>query len=153
MKGGADMPVFMKSLNVISRCQSIYRAKKLEADIGHCHPSLILAICRAPGRSQDELAKDICLNKSNVTRALAQLENLGYVERTANPSDKRQTLVEPTEKLLSVLPKVRKVTAEWNNIISSGISEEEMAVFHSVITRMENNARKTIEETEGSFQK
>ncbi len=142
------MPKFMKSLNVISRCQSIYRSRMLEADIGTCHHSLILAICRAPGRSQDELAKDICLNKSTVTRALTQLENLGYVERKPNPADKRQTLVEPTEKMLSILPKVRSVTADWNNIISSGISEEELDIFYSVILRMESNARKIIEETE-----
>lgn len=143
----------MKSLNIISRCQAIYRAKMLEEDIGVCHHSLILAICRAPGRSQDELAKDICLNKSTVTRALAQLENLGYVERKPNPSDKRQTLVEPTEKMLSVLPKVRDVTIEWTKLLSEGISEEEMEIFHSVITRMESNARNIVSEMEGSSEK
>ena len=142
------MPKFMKSLNVISRCQSIYRTKMLESDIGAYQYSLVLAICRAPGRSQDELAKDICLNKSTVTRALTQLENQGYVIRKANPLDKRQTLVEPTDKLISVLPKIREVTLKWNEMVSEGISEEEMEVFYSVILRMENNARKIIEEKE-----
>lgn len=139
----------MKSMNVISRCQAAFRSKKLDEDIGACHHSLILAICRAPGRSQEELAKDICLNKSTVTRALAQLENLGYVARTPNPADKRQTLVEPTEKLLFVLPKVKAVTAEWNSRIADGISKEDMAVFNSVIAKMEQNARKIVSETEG----
>ncbi|MBQ3235918.1 MAG: MarR family transcriptional regulator [Oscillospiraceae bacterium] len=139
----------MKSMNVISRCQAAFRSKKLDADIGACHHSLILAICRAPGRSQEELAKDICFNKSTVTRALAQLENLGYVARTPNPADKRQTLVEPTEKLLFVLPKVKAVTAEWNSRIADGISKEDMAVFNSVIAKMEQNARKIVSETEG----
>ena len=143
----------MKSLNVISRCQSIYRTKMLEEDIGAYQYSLVIAICRAPGRSQDELAKDICINKSTVTRALAQLESQGYVTRKANPLDKRQILVEPTEKLLSVLPKIREVTFKWNDMVSEGISDEEMEVFHSVILRMENNARKIIEETEENLLK
>lgn len=147
------MPKFMKSMNIISRCQAAFRSRKLDADIGPCHHSLILAICRAPGRSQDELAKDICLNKSTVTRALAQLENLGYVERKPNPADKRQTLVEPTEKMLLILPKVKAVTAEWNSLIAEGISEEDMAVFRSVITKMEANARKITGETEGYSEK
>ena len=143
-KGG----FFMKSMNIISRCQNTFRSKNTEPDLCAAHHSLVLAICRNPGSSQDELAKDICLNKSTVARALTQLENLGYVIRTVNPSDKRQTLVEPTEKMLSVLPKVRSVTAEWNRLIFEGIPEEELAVFNSVIKKMEENARKAIEETE-----
>lgn len=141
----------MKSLNIISRCQSIFRSKKMGEELLACHHPFVLTVCRFPGRSQDEIAKDLCLNKSTVTRALAQLESLGYVTRNPNPSDKRQTLVFPTEKMLSVLPKVREITAEWNRLIFEGIPEEELAVFRSVTEKIEFNARKAIEETEGTF--
>ena len=68
------MPKFMKSLNIISRCQFAYRSKNSEGELSPLHHSLVLAICREPGRSQDELAKDICIDKSGVARALASLE-------------------------------------------------------------------------------
>lgn len=141
----------LKSMNVISRCQSIFRTKKMGEELLACHHSFVLSICRLPGRSQDEIAKDLCLNKSTVTRSLAQLEAAGFVERIPNSSDKRQTLVYPTEKMLSVLPRVREVTVTWNKLISEGIPEEELAVFNSVIAKMEKNARKAIDETEGIF--
>ncbi|MBR5310827.1 MAG: MarR family transcriptional regulator [Oscillospiraceae bacterium] len=140
----------MKSMNIISRCQSIFRSKNTEPDLCAAHHSLVLAICRNPNSSQDELAKDICLNKSTVTRALTQLENSGYVKRTPNPLDKRQVLVEPTEKMLAVLPKVRSVTMEWNRLIFEGIPEEELKIFNTVIKKIEENARKAIEEKEVS---
>lgn len=139
------MPKFMKSLNIISRCQNIFRTKNFEGEICGANHSLVLAICREPGRSQDELAKDICIDKSGVARALAALDEKGFVERKTDPENKRRTLVFPTEKMLEILPKVRSLTAEWNRLVSDGISEDEFAVFQSVLLRMEKNARKIIE--------
>ena len=138
----------MKSMNIITRCQATYRAKMLEGDLCACHHSLVLAICRSPGSSQDELAKDLCLNKSTITRALSLLEEKGYVTRSPDPSDKRRTLVEPTEKMLSVLPEVRRITDEWNSSLAEGISEEDLVVFKSVLQKMEQNARNIIQKTE-----
>ena len=142
------MAFFMKSLNVISRCQSAFRSRKCEGELSSLNHSLILAICREPGRSQDELAKDICIDKSGVARAVAALESKGFVERKADPENKRKTLVFPTEKMTAALPEVRSVTAEWSRSVTEGISEEEFAVFQSVLFRIEKNARKIIDEKE-----
>ncbi len=133
---------FMKMLNNISRSQSVFRSERLKAD-GICaaHHTFVLAICRQPGRSQEELAKEICLNKSTVARALTHLEEKGYIRRETNSEDKRSSLVYPTEKMLALLPQVRALTAEWNSLISEGISEEDLAVFHSVLSRMERRAK------------
>lgn len=143
----------MKSMNIISRCQAIYRVKRLDSDLCACHHSLVLAICRAPGRSQDELAKDICLNKSTVTRALSQLEEKGYVTRKPDAADKRRTLVEPTQKMLDILPKVRLITSDWNRALAENIPEDELAVFMKVLEKMEQNARNIIHRTDGDFEK
>ena len=135
------MPRIMRSMNVISRCQSLYRAEKMGDALCGGHHSFVLAICRCPGRSQEELSKVLCLNKSTVARAITQLEEAGLVKREANPADKRELLVCPTEKMQAILPRVRQVTAEWNELISRGITEEEMAIFESVLCRMEQSAR------------
>ena len=142
------MPKIMKSMNSISRCQSIYRQEHSPKELLPCYHTFILAICREPGRSQEELAKDICLNKSTVARTLTQLENMGYVTRTPNPKDKRQLLVYPTEQMTKVLPTVRKITATWNELIAADISDKEMEIFESVLRRMEASARALISEGE-----
>ena len=139
------MPAIMKSLNNISRCQATFRAEKLNAE-GLCsgHHAFVLAICHNPGRSQEELAKELCLNKSTVARVLTNLEEQGYIIRKSDKEDKRKFLVFPTEKMLKIFPKVRAVAKEWNSLISADISEEEMAVFYSVLAKMEESARNIV---------
>ena len=146
------MPKFMRSLNIISRCQYAFRAKNSNGEINAIHHSLVIAICREPGRSQDELAKDICIDKSGVARALSSLEANEFVERKPDPENKRKTLVYPTEKLLKQIPAIRSVAVKWNELVSEGISEEEFAVFQSVLFRIEKNARKIIQEKEEIFE-
>lgn len=137
---------FMKSLNNISRSQATYRGQRVSLD-GLCpsHHAFVLAICKVPGRSQEELAQELCLNKSTVTRTLAHLEEQGYIRREQSPADKRQLAVFPTERMLAALPEIRGVSREWHERISEGIPEDELAVFHSVLSRMEKRAKEIID--------
>lgn len=134
------MPKIMKSLNTISRCQAAYRNARLPELSAYYH-TFVFAVCREGGRSQEDISREIAINKSTAARALSRLEEMGYITRKPNPNDKRELLIYPTEKMTDILPRVRSVSAEWNSLISSEISDEEMAVFESVIARMEKSAR------------
>ena len=143
------MAKFMKMLNNISRSQAIYRQNKISAtDLQTSHYAFALAICHNPGRSQEELAKELCLNKSTVARALTYLEEKGYVIRKALPNDKRQFSVYPTEKMLVVLPEIKKASIDWMALLSEGIAEDELEIFHSVLSRMQDRAREIISNQE-----
>ena len=143
----ADMPKIMKSLNIISRCQATYRGAKL-SELPACYHTFVLAICRESGRSQEELSRDIKVNKSTTTRALSYLEEKGYITRTPNPQDKRELLIYPTEKMSAILSEVKSITTDWHYLISRGISDAEMEIFESVIARMEKSARQAVDELE-----
>ena len=92
------MAKFMKILNNISRSQALFRRHRVSADdLQSGHYAFALAICREPGRSQEELARELCINKSTVTRNLNVLEENGYVEKRTLSTDKRQFAVYPTE--------------------------------------------------------
>ena len=143
------MSKFMKMLNNISRSQAIYRHKMIcSEDLNSSHYAFALAICHKPGRSQEELARELCLNKSTVARSLNSLEEKGYILRTPLPSDKRQFSVHPTDKMLAAIPKIRQVSDEWMNLLSEGISEDDLATFNSVLERMQSRAREIIERQE-----
>ncbi len=144
------MSKFMKMLNNISRSQAIYRHNKISAkDLQSSHYAFILAICREPGRSQEDIARELCVNKSTVTRNINYLEAKGYVLRKPLPNDKRQFSVCPTDKMLSVLPEVRCVSQEWMTLLSAGIPESELQIFNSVLARMQEKAREITEKQEG----
>ena len=145
------MSKFMKMLNNISRSQAIYRHGRISAnDLQSSHYAFILAICREPGRSQEELARELCLNKSTVARTLNSLEEKGYISREPLPTDKRQFSVYPTEKMLGILPEVKSASIEWMNLLSEGSPEDELKTFNSVLERMQSRAREIIESQEES---
>ena len=140
------MPKFMKMLNNISRSQAIYRNSRICVDdLQPNHYAFVLAICRESGRSQEELARELCVNKSTVARCIGQLEENGYVTRHSLPCDKRQFSVYPTDKMMQVRPAVQKASREWMELLSEGISPEELEIFDSVLMRMQEKAGRIIE--------
>ena len=145
------MSKFMKMLNNVSRSQAIYRRSRISAaDLQPGHYSFVLAICHSPGRSQEELARELCINKSTVARNLNVLEEKGYILRSPLPHDKRQFSVHPTEKMLEALPEIKSASADWMELLSEGIPQEELEVFNSVLERMQSRAREIIEKQEES---
>lgn len=143
------MPTLMRQINLISRCAERYRAQHFK-DLGLCSPhhSYLLAICKNPGISQEQLAEHICVDKSNVTRQLTFLENAGYIERKVCQEDKRITLVYPTEKAQEVLPSIRNVISSWNAYITQDLTEEEEKLLGSLIEKVCFRARQCGKEQE-----
>lgn len=145
------MSKFMKMLNNISRSQAIYRYGRVKSeDLQSGHYAFVLAICREPGRSQEDLARELCVNKSTVARNLNYLEEKGYITRSPLPNDRRQFSVFPTKKMLGILPEIEAASVEWMELLSDGIPKSELDIFDSVLSRMQEKARKIIEQQEDS---
>lgn len=137
------MTSFMRQINVISRCATMFRANKYKEKglgIGAGHSSYIMILCCRPGISQDALAKRICVNKSNVTRHLAQLEKNGYVERKQSETDKRVILVYPTEKAYAIVEEVRGISNEWKQYLMEDFSADEIEMLTDMLHRMAKKA-------------
>lgn len=135
------MPSLMRYINIVSRCATIWRTDKLEGtELGDQHYSYILIVCRRPGISQDAISRRLFINKSNVTRSLAYLEEHGFVTRERDPEDRRQTRVYPTEKAIDILPRVREMIKGWNSYITEGFTEEEMEMYLSMTERLAERA-------------
>lgn len=130
------MATIMRKMNVISRCEAIYRSQKSSLGLPGIYHSYFFAICREPGQTQDALAKFLCVNKSSVTRHLCCLEKEGYIERVTGKEDKREILVYPTQKMIDLLPEVAEITNRWNSLVAEGISQEELEIFHKIMDRM-----------------
>lgn len=143
------MTTMMRYINLLSRAQSVYRADLLrEPGITPLHHSYVLAICNHPGLSQEELSRHLCINKSNVARQIAGLEAIGYVDRLPDEHDRRQTRVYPTARMLALLPAVAAITEDWNDYLTDGIPEEELAVFYATLERVSRRARHYMGERE-----
>ena len=125
----------------IARCAAQYRTEEL-APLGlkACHGSYLSVICACPGITQDQLARRIFINKSNVARQLAILEEDGFVERRACTEDKRAMRVYPTEKALEVLPKINAILVQWEECLTQDLTEKEKILLTQMLCKMKLHA-------------
>lgn len=143
------MPSISRYINIITRCGNMYRSERLkDTDLGTTHHAYLFNICRNPGISQEQLAKMIYINKSNVTRNLATLEKNGYIERRPSETDKRVMLVFPTKKAEDVLPLLREIIHDWNSLVAADLSEEELEQLQSILARIAERATGYVDETD-----
>ena len=144
------MPSLNRSLNVIGRCGTLYRASRLEGTgVDPFNYFYLFYICRHPGASQEELCRALYVNKSSVTRHLSRLEEAGFLTRTPDPADRRSLLVTPTEQAIALLPALREVGGSWKALLTADFTEEETLLFENLLQRAMENAQNAIkEETE-----
>ena len=144
------MPSFTHSLNIIGRCTQMERSDALK-ELGICGGQVpyLLRLCHCPGLSQEEIAQALYLNKSSVARQIANLEKQELVYRKCSPDDRRRLLVYPTEKALSMLPKLIQTVREWNDYQLEGLADEERAQLEAIMERVSMRARAYIEREVG----
>lgn len=141
------MAHLIRDITEITRCGSQYRADNLaQLGLKSCHASYLIEICADPGISQEKLAKRICINKSNVARQAAALEEAGFVTRVPCEADKRVMRLYPTEKTLELLPQIRKILTQWSRYLTQDLSEEEREQLGAILSKMKDRATAWMEE-------
>ena len=139
------MHPFMRQINIISRCATMYRDKALsDTGLAGCHTPYILALYRIPGCTQEELARDLNVNKSSVARQLAVLEERGFIRREPSPGDRRSQLVYPTQRALDLQPRILQVLYEWNAYLTGELTPEEQEVLSGLICRVADRAERYV---------
>ena len=134
-------------LRQIQRCSRVYREKHLEPlGLTTRHGLYLKEISDAPGISQEQLAQRLCINKSNVARQAAAMEEEGYIQRRPCGKDKRVLRLYPTEKALSVLPRINRITDSWEELLVRELTESEQQILEILLLRLRGNALAATEE-------
>ena len=127
----------MRNINTISRCAALYRDAHLaDCGLSGWQAPYIPEICAAPGITQDQLALRLHVNRSNVTRQLAMLEENGFVLRRRSESDRRAVEVYPTQKAEETLSAVRAVYRSWREKLFYDLTSEERDRLESLLERL-----------------
>ena len=137
----------IRDMTEITRCGVEYRTVKF-APMGlkACHGSYLQEICANPGISQEQLAKTICINKSNVARQAAALEEGGFLERRSCGNDKRILRLYPTEKTLELLPQINEIMLAWQNWLVQDLEPEQQLLLENMLLRMKSRASACMED-------
>ena len=141
------MTQIIRDMLEISRCGVQYRSDNLaQFGLKSLHASYLTEIAANPGISQDRLAKIICINKSNVARQVAVLEEDGFVRRVPSAADKRVMELYPTEKTLEILPQINDMLMRWENCITQDLTEEEKELLTALLAKMSGRAARYMED-------
>jgi DNA-binding MarR family transcriptional regulator len=136
-----------RDITEIARCCAQYKVDMLSPmGLKGCHASYLSEICACPGISQDKLAQKICINKSNVARQAAILEEDGFIIRKPSESDKRCMELYPTEKALELMPRITGILECWDQCITQELTEEEITMVTAILERMKEKASRWMEE-------
>ncbi|WP_337445651.1 MarR family transcriptional regulator [Ornithinibacillus scapharcae] len=81
------------------------------------------------------------VEKPTITRTMASLEELGYVEQTTG-NDKREKRMKLTTLGLEVYERVRLTIDQYEEDILSGVSEEEQLEIIRILGEIRNNIMK-----------
>lgn len=131
----------MRNINTISRCAALYRDTHLaNCGLSGWQAPYLPEVCAAPGITQDQLALRLHVNRSNVTRQLAMLEENGFVTRRRSESDRRTVEVYPTQKAQDTLPAVRAVYRTWRETLFYDLSPEERDQLEALLDRLAHRA-------------
>ena len=89
--------------------------------------------------TQKELADNCHFEVTTMSRNLDKLEKLGLIIRQNNPDCRLSFLICLTDKGIAEAKEIKKVFEQFEQIVSDGITKEEIEVFLKVMTRMCDN--------------
>ena len=97
------------------------------------------AISRQEGVSQTELSEYLDLEPIQIGRVIDRLEKTGFVERRADPGDRRRWRLYLTAKAHAVVGEMEVIAGELRDDALRGIPREDLDTMMSTLARMKEN--------------
>ena len=93
---------------------------------------------RAEGLTQTELAEDLDLEPIAVGRVLDRLQAAGFIERRADPKDRRCWRLFLAPKSAEVMADMKKIAAALREDVLDGVSAEDFAITMRVLAKVKD---------------
>jgi DNA-binding MarR family transcriptional regulator len=116
--------------------KQVYR--RSDEELLGMHLRLLMALSYVrdhDGAPQQELADALCMDANNVVLLLNELEDLDYVTRRRDPSDRRRHLVELTEGGRRALEGAEKAQEQIEDDVLGALDAQERATLWRLLTR------------------
>lgn len=127
--------------SVITRFGHIYYDKCLcKYGIGSGQQFFLIIIKDHPGISQYELAKMTRFDKGTIAKAVKKLEQMELLTRIPDERDKRLNKLFITEAANPIISEAKKAAINWVNIITEGMTDEEIILVNKYMKNIAENA-------------
>lgn len=132
-----------KHLSFVYRLRQKYILEKLEPfEIGNTDYPLLLFLEKNSGYGQNEISREINMNKSLVTRSVLLLEKKEYIYKKISPENRKKNLLFLSEKGKEILPKIRQIIEGWEEQVLKDFTEEDIKKIDFLLEKMYLNSLK-----------
>lgn len=100
---------------------------------------ILMGLSQSERISQDELARQINIDRTTLNRTIRPLIQHGYIHCQPNLQDRRANSVTLTVKGRSILSEIRTILNRWNSVMLEGFNEEEKKIFTEMLYRATQN--------------
>lgn len=85
----------------------------------------LLTLYNNDGINQNQISRELNVDKAMSARELKKLIQKGYVKKEADKEDTRAYKLYLTDQGKNIIPDIRRELSIWNNAITSGLEEKE----------------------------
>ena len=145
-----DESVFLgRNISIAYRMANRFYDRALaDWGIGCGQQFFLLRVYEHQGISMYDLARMGLYDKGTVTRAVQKLEELGYVRSEADEHDRRVRRLYTTERAEPVVREGYAARLRWNELLTQGMTPEEVEASKGLIARIAENAILALEQEE-----
>ncbi len=125
-----------RTLTFLMRSRKRFMGEKLrEYGLSGGMYMILLHVDRHPGSSQDAVSGHLYLDKCSVARKVKKLEELGYLYRETDQSDRRQNKLYLTESGQGLTPTIRKYLGQWGNEVTAPLTGVEKETLITLLMK------------------
>lgn len=136
-------------ISITDRQNKRYLDKKLAPfGLNSSQHMYLIRVCREPGITQDSLFSRFYIHPSNITRALAALEQGGFLRKELHPQDRRTCRLYPTERGREVYQQILDICDSWEAMLMEGLPQEEREHLEKLLQRLGRRAVALLEQQE-----
>lgn len=100
---------------------------------------VVAHLFRTDGQTQRHLADELDMQRAPLSKLLDRLESGGWIERHADPADRRANRIYITEKIDPLMTEGVSVGEELTDDIFSGIDENAREEFLTILAQAKSN--------------
>ena len=132
-------------LTNVQNSVNLYFKKELQAlNVTPIQYALLKCLWDEDDQMPTQLAQTLCLDSSSVTGILGRLEEKGLVVRDFCKTDRRRVTVHLTDTSRALQKPVEEIIDNANVVVTSSLSEHDMAKLKGYLQKIADNANKQI---------
>lgn len=139
MKSSADSSFAYALHDVTCLFRKHFDRRAIRFDLTRAQWRALKSIRRREGLSQTELAESLEMEPIAVGRVLDRLAAAGFVERRADPNDRRRWCLHLTAKAHAVTDDMEVLAAELRHEALAGVEQSDFEGFERVLAKMRSN--------------